>query len=109
MGDPARRGSYLGSVSTYYRVLRKAGESRERRAKATHPAAVKPELVAAGPNQVCSWGITKLHGPREMGLLPPLRDPRRALGRQAVVRGSSRAVEVWPWPGHDDGRDCRPP
>ena len=56
-------GTYLGSVSTYYRVLRKAGESRERRAQATHPAAVKPELIAAGPNQVYSWDITKLHGP----------------------------------------------
>ena len=56
-------GTYLGSVSTYYRVLREAGESRERRRQATHPAAVKPELTAAGPNQVCSWDITKLHGP----------------------------------------------
>ncbi len=56
-------GAYLGSVSTYYRVLREAGESRERRRQATHPAAVKPELVATGPNQVYSWDITKLHGP----------------------------------------------
>ena len=56
-------GTYLGSVSTYYRVLREAGESRERRAQATHPAAVKPELAATGPNQVYSWDITKLHGP----------------------------------------------
>jgi putative transposase len=56
-------GTYLGSVSTYYRVLHEAGESRERRAQATHPAAIKPELVAAGPNQVYSWDITKLHGP----------------------------------------------
>jgi putative transposase len=56
-------GAYLGSVSTYYRVLREAGESRERRAQATHPAAVKPELIATGPNQVYSWDITKLHGP----------------------------------------------
>jgi putative transposase len=56
-------GTYLGSVSTYYRVLREAGESRERRRQATHPATVKPELVATGPNQVYSWDITKLHGP----------------------------------------------
>jgi len=56
-------GTYLGSVSTYYRVLREAGESRERRAQAAHPAAVKPELAATGPNQVYSWDITKLHGP----------------------------------------------
>ena len=50
-------------MSTFYRVLREAGESRERRAQAIHPAAVKPELVATGPNQVYSWDITKLHGP----------------------------------------------
>ena len=56
-------GTYLASVSTFYRVLREAGESRERRAQATHPAAVKPELAATGPNQVYSWDITKLHGP----------------------------------------------
>jgi putative transposase len=43
--------------------MRQAGESRERRAQAIHPAAVKPELVATGPNQVYSWDITKLHGP----------------------------------------------
>jgi putative transposase len=56
-------GAYLGSVSTYYRVLREAGETRERRRQATHPAKVKPELVATAPNQVWSWDITKLHGP----------------------------------------------
>ena len=56
-------GVYLGSVSTFYRVLREAGESKERRRQATHPAAVKPELMAAAPNQVWSWDITKLHGP----------------------------------------------
>jgi putative transposase len=56
-------GTYLGSVSTYYRVLRQGGESRERRAQAAHPATVKPELAATGPNQVYSWDITKLHGP----------------------------------------------
>ena len=56
-------GIYLGSVLTYYRVLRQAGESRERRAQAAHPAAVKPELAATGPDQVYSWDITKLHGP----------------------------------------------
>ena len=50
-------------MSTYYRVLREAGESRERRAQAAHPAAVKPELATTGPNQCWSWDITKLHGP----------------------------------------------
>ena len=56
-------GVYLGSQSTFYRLLRAAGETRERRAQATHPAKVKPELVASTPNQVWSWDITKLRGP----------------------------------------------
>jgi putative transposase len=56
-------GVYLGSVSTFYRLLRRAGETRERRRQATHPAKVKPELVATAPNQVWSWDITKVRGP----------------------------------------------
>jgi len=56
-------GVYLGSISTFYRLLRQAGEARERRRQASHPATVKPELVATAPNQVWSWDITKLHGP----------------------------------------------
>ncbi|MGH3505562.1 MAG: IS3 family transposase [Nocardioidaceae bacterium] len=56
-------GRYLGSVSTFYRLLRRAGEVRERRRQASHPATVKPELAATTPNQAYSWDITKLHGP----------------------------------------------
>lgn len=56
-------GVYLGSVSTFYRVLRAAGQVKERRAQATHPARVRPELLADGPDQVWSWDITKLKGP----------------------------------------------
>jgi putative transposase len=56
-------GRYLGSPSTFYRLLRQASGTRERRKQATHPASVKPELVATEPNQVWSWDITKLRGP----------------------------------------------
>ena len=56
-------GVYLASISTWYRVLRAAGETRERRRQATHPALVKPELVATQPGQVWTWDITKLLGP----------------------------------------------
>ncbi len=56
-------GVYLGSISTFYRLLRRAGENREPRRQATHPASVKPELVASAPNRVWSWDITKLRGP----------------------------------------------
>ena len=59
-------GVYLCSVPTMYRLLRARGETaggRDRRRHATHPAHVKPELVATGPNSVWSWDITKLRGP----------------------------------------------
>ncbi len=57
------QGIYLGSVSTMYRILREHDEVGDRRRHATHRARVKPELVAARPNEVYSWDITKLHGP----------------------------------------------
>jgi len=55
--------TYLCSISTMYRLLRQRHEVRERRRIARHPAHVKPELIATGPNQVWSWDITKLKGP----------------------------------------------
>lgn len=54
---------YLCSVSSMYRIAREAGQSRERRAQATHSAKAKPELLADGPSQVWTWDITKLRGP----------------------------------------------
>jgi putative transposase len=56
-------GSYLCSPSTMYRLLRAHGETGDRRRHATHPARVKPELLATAPNQCWSWDITKLAGP----------------------------------------------
>jgi putative transposase len=53
---------YLCSESTMYRVLREENLSGERRRQATHPAKVKPELVAHAPVRVWSWDITKLRG-----------------------------------------------
>lgn len=50
-------GTYLCSQSTMYRLLREQGEVRERRRQATHPARVKPELVAHAPKQCWSWDI----------------------------------------------------
>lgn len=57
------RGTYLCSVSTMYRILADAGQVKERRRLARHPARAVPELVATGPGQVYSWDITKLAGP----------------------------------------------
>jgi putative transposase len=56
-------GVYLCSISTMYRLLAVAGENRERRRQRTHPAKMKPELIARRPNEVWSWDITKLQGP----------------------------------------------
>jgi putative transposase len=56
-------GTYLCSISTMYRLLREAGETRDRRRQRTHPARTKPQLLATKPNDVWSWDITKLPGP----------------------------------------------
>jgi putative transposase len=56
-------GTYLCSASSMYRIARAAGQSRERRRQATHPAKAKPELLADAPSQVWTWDITKLRGP----------------------------------------------
>ena len=56
-------GTYLCSQSTMHRILREHDMAGERRRQATHPARTRPELVATGPGQVWSWGITKLRGP----------------------------------------------
>ena len=57
-------GTYLCSRSTMHRILRANDAAGERRAQATHPPRVKPELVATRPGQVWSWDITKLRGPQ---------------------------------------------
>jgi putative transposase len=63
VGDPAGRGHLPRVGLDVLPAAARGGQSRERRAQAAHPAAVKPELAAAGPNAVWSWDITKLHGP----------------------------------------------
>lgn len=56
---------YYCSMSTMYRIARAAGQSRERRRLAAHPAKKKPELLATAPTEVWSWDITKLRGPHK--------------------------------------------
>jgi putative transposase len=60
--DEGRR---LCSISTMYRILREKGEVRERRNQLRHPRYPVPRLVATAPNQVWTWDITKLPGPRK--------------------------------------------
>ena len=63
-------GCYLCSVRTMYRLLHGAGEVRERRRQRRHPRAEPPRLVATAPNQVWTWDITRLAGPRRWVTYP---------------------------------------
>lgn len=56
---------YLCSVRTMYRILKKYGETAPRGRQRVRTHYHKPELLATGPNQVWSWDITKLKGPRK--------------------------------------------
>jgi len=58
-------GQYLCSERTMYRVLAASQPVRERRNQLQHPTYSKPELVATGANQVWSWDVTKLLGPKK--------------------------------------------
>jgi putative transposase len=58
-------GKYHCSIRTMYRILEEHREVKERRNQLRHPVYQKPELLATGPNQVWSWDITKLLGPRK--------------------------------------------
>lgn len=57
-------GEFICSPRTYYRILKQEKENGDRRNQRTHPKYAKPELLATGPNEVWSWDITKLRGPK---------------------------------------------
>jgi putative transposase len=58
-------GSFYCSLSTMYRILKRNNETKERRDQARRTHYKKPELLATGPNQVWSWDISKLKGPKK--------------------------------------------
>jgi putative transposase len=58
-------GRYHCSERTMYRVLASHREVRERRNQLRHPVYAKPHVVAKRPNELWSWDITKLLGPRK--------------------------------------------
>ena len=53
-------GRYLGSIRTFQRLLKTAGESRERRPIRPPQTHAVPRLEATQPNEVWTWDITKL-------------------------------------------------
>ena len=53
-------GVYLASIRSFQRILKSAGEQRERRPIRPAQSHAVPRLNATKPNQVWSWDITKL-------------------------------------------------
>ena len=56
-------GTFMASVSTFYRILRATSGTRPRRNELVHPAYARPELLATKPCEVWTWDITKIKGP----------------------------------------------
>jgi transposase InsO family protein len=60
----ADQGTYLASESSFYRILRAAGEQQHRgRSRAPRPATLPPSHCAQRPCAVWTWDITWLPGP----------------------------------------------
>ena len=57
-------GEYLCHWRTMYRILTEHNEVHERRNQRRNPVSVRPQLRATGPNQLWSWDITQLRGPK---------------------------------------------
>lgn len=57
-------GIYHCSIRTMYRLLKEEGATTPRTRARQHAAYEKPELLAVGHNQLWSWDITRLKGPR---------------------------------------------
>lgn len=58
-------GHYICSIRTMYRILHEEKAVKERRRNHVRRNYKKPELLAEKSNQVWSWDITKLKGPRK--------------------------------------------
>lgn len=90
-------GTYICSQRTMYRILASRGEVRERRDQVRRPVYAKPELLASAPNQVWSWDITKLKGPKKWNYLHlyVILDifSRCVVGWMVAARESARLAE----------------
>jgi putative transposase len=78
-------GIYLASPRSMQRILKAAGEQRERRAIRPPQSHAVPRLTAAQPNQVWSWDITKL----------PLKVRGRWLYLYVLIDLYSRYIVGW--------------
>lgn len=86
-------GIYLCSPRTMYRVLKRKAQSRKQRSSRRRPLYQKPELIATGPNQVWSWDITRIKGPK----------PWIFYQLYVVIDVFSRYVVAWTLSGYESG------
>ncbi len=61
-------GRYICSPQTYYRIQASERENAPRGMQAKHVKYARPELLATRPNELWSWDIPKLKGPRKWTL-----------------------------------------
>lgn len=59
------QGIYFCSPRTMYRLLAASGETRPRRQADAKPRFERPELLATKPNEVWTWDVTWLRGPKK--------------------------------------------
>ena len=78
-------GRVIASLSSFYRVLRADGETRERRAQRAPGKHAVPHLIADRPHACWSWDISKL----------PTLAPRRYLNLYLILDLYSRYVIAW--------------
>lgn len=90
-------GTYLCSPRTMYRILERQDQVRQRRHDREHPVYQKPELLATGPNQVWSWDITKIKGPK----------PWIFYNLYVVIDVFSRYVVAWSISEYESGEQAR--
>lgn len=90
-------GVYLCSERTMYRILKAEHQVKQRQHERTHPEYKKPELLATGPNQVWSWDITKVKGPK----------PWIFYDLYVVIDIFSRCVVAWCLTEYESGEQAR--
>lgn len=90
-------GTYLCSQRTMYRILKAEKQVQQRRHEREHPVYQKPELLATGPNQVWSWDITKVKGPK----------PWIFYDLYVVIDLFSRCVVAWCLTEYESGEQAR--
>lgn len=90
-------GRYICSERTMYRILERQGQTTQRRHQRVHPVYEKPELLATGPNELWSWDITKIKGPK----------PWIFYHLYVVIDVFSRYIVAWCLCDHESGPQAR--